>query len=974
MICTFFAKNMDSASAHSSPLSSPSLSTSVSPSSSSLHSSSEDHLQSHLHSQPSHKNAPKWRRFLDPKNAVFKYVLSGIALTVLVSGVAVASVLAQIKQDNQSHASTCANYCGGCVAECNVKPDVCARYLANNCGKGTPVAQGNPAPVNTGGNNTGTATAGSCPSGWLCTSKGVTHCADTNTVNMFNGTWDNGQAEWMYEAGCGGSQQKPKSTTTAPVATPVSGAALPNGAGVAGSGATCTGGNQYCKHVGDILSYGTSNLTCQCQADTGGACQCVPYGAKLSCSDLKSPADCAKSIGDHCQWDANVCHEKGTPVNQCLFSCIDPATVDTSLWTTVPGTCSGGQVCATHKTGANGCPAGTTASVPAAGSGATTVSCICPTGSIFHQGDTPPTGCFPAAGGTGNGGCTQGTFHTPDYTSQTTPYCQCASGKTYKPGDTPPAGCESSSGTADCPIGSISQNIRVVTVNTTVCQCLSDPSIEFASGSKDLSDACKIAIAKNNIQSAANDINTGIAQIAVQNSVNQVVNALPGSGTNGTSASCQSYGMLETIPGARAPMVITDCVCLADTNIHYNVGAASPACLSAGIGHPAPNVPQQQPLPAGNTLSQISQVVTAASCQLQGLVYQNGACITYRQVNCNQGDSGSCGGLSCNKTDRRSCGSDGHWGECFTSNTCLSKDDPALTNRDACGFQGIKCPADQFCSAGTCTPYQGTSCNLPADSLSGGCGNYGCDSSSIRTCSNGKWGSCQTDNGCLSGNDQRLRNHDYCGVQNQNCGANGYCVSGVCRANTDTHCGQSGANCANEGSVCASGVCKQTIENFCGQQRIVCPTGNACGYIDSSAADGYTCVDLSSNYWNCGRVGNKCPDLQYCSQGRCTPEPHQDNNCVDYTGGIHFCANVGGFCKANNDKSSDYGCFQHCGTPDTLCDLSNGETCFNGSCVQKKDLVTIQRTIDQIQSGIKQVQGSLFSGSSVIAGGGSLGT
>ncbi len=52
----------------------------------------------------------------------------------------------------------------------------------------------------------GSQTTGRCPAGqWECNG----NCASSNVQSIFNGTWCNGQAQWMKEAGCGGSGGAP---------------------------------------------------------------------------------------------------------------------------------------------------------------------------------------------------------------------------------------------------------------------------------------------------------------------------------------------------------------------------------------------------------------------------------------------------------------------------------------------------------------------------------------------------------------------------------------------------------------------------------------------------------------------------------------------------------------------------------------------------------------------------------------------
>lgn len=43
--------------------------------------------------------------------------------------------------------------------------------------------------------------------GWSCNG----NCATQDVMNLFNGTWCDGQGRWMYEAGCGGNQSSPRS-------------------------------------------------------------------------------------------------------------------------------------------------------------------------------------------------------------------------------------------------------------------------------------------------------------------------------------------------------------------------------------------------------------------------------------------------------------------------------------------------------------------------------------------------------------------------------------------------------------------------------------------------------------------------------------------------------------------------------------------------------------------------------------------
>jgi len=185
---------------------------------------------------------------------------------------------------------------------------------------------------------------------------------------------------------------------------------------------------------------------------------------------------------------------------------------------------------------------------------------------------------------------------------------------------------------------------------------------------------------------------------------------------------------------------------------------------------------------------------------------------------------------------------------------------------------------------------------------------------------------------------------------NQFCFYGGDKDTGVCvNLGVNATCGPAGGNvCCCGGKCCADADCGPggtcDADGTC-----VCPVGQIfCGQPQTRGS----CVDLNSDFNNCGSCGTSCALFGDCVSGHCLCPPDLptvcENNghpiCVDLTKGFggSFCGSCealdclsgvqaccGGQCTAIDDNNSN------CGGCGNLCASTPGTRaqCCNGACV-----------------------------------------
>lgn len=234
---------------------------------------------------PNHSPKSIRKKFSDQLGIIPIPLIIGAVLiiTAAAASIPITYIINQTSQDTRSQATD--NCCGSDGRVCTTDDQWVAGYYA--CQRGECSAcSGN----SSGGGSSGGGGSTSCASGWSCNG----HCADQNTVNMFNGTWCDGKARWLYEAGCGGSASKLKSegcgNSSTPATTPAN---QPNSCVYTGFCGGCIQANRCLQYSDGTIKYCNQWIKDECtECEIGGFC---PQGKSCKSGIKCSNGFCAVS-------------------------------------------------------------------------------------------------------------------------------------------------------------------------------------------------------------------------------------------------------------------------------------------------------------------------------------------------------------------------------------------------------------------------------------------------------------------------------------------------------------------------------------------------------------------------------------------------------------------------------------------------------------------------------------------------------
>jgi hypothetical protein len=177
----------------------------------------------------------------------------------------------------------------------------------------------------------------------------------------------------------------------------------------------------------------------------------------------------------------------------------------------------------------------------------------------------------------------------------------------------------------------------------------------------------------------------------------------------------------------------------------------------------------------------------------------------------------------------------------------------------------------------------------------------------VQVCTGGDFGECNgqvvpqpelcnaADDDCDGRDDEDFdltTSNDNCGVCNHRCPSDRSCCNSLCvdTQNDGENCGACTAKCDSQ-SVCCNGMCRATQNDVA----------------------------------NCGACGSACGAAEICCYGTCANPQTDANHCG---ASCAHCSASEGCCAG---VCSDLGTAQHCGSCETVCDVSS-QVCCNHAC------------------------------------------
>ncbi|MBF0491077.1 MAG: hypothetical protein HQL15_10810, partial [Candidatus Omnitrophica bacterium] len=214
-------------------------------------------------------------------------------------------------------------------------------------------------------------------------------------------------------------------------------------------------------------------------------------------------------------------------------------------------------------------------------------------------------------------------------------------------------------------------------------------------------------------------------------------------------------------------------------------------------------------------------------------------------------------------------------------------------------------------------------------------------SDTSRDCCNGTCADLHTTENCLYCGDKCLSGYICCkdGCQNPQGDTNCKYCGNTCRNGQKCSYGQCVGGCIKDSdcktpggytdttSACCNGKCKDLFDtdpNNCGGCDIRCTTGSTCCPHVGFGGFGSSCIDTTSDAWNCGSCGHKCDiSMETCVSGICVKKC-SSSNC---SGSSRCCKTGNGSEKACVDPQSEP---KNCGDCGIKCGT---QSCCFGQCV-----------------------------------------
>jgi len=266
---------------------------------------------------------------------------------------------------------------------------------------------------------------------------------------------------------------------------------------------------------------------------------------------------------------------------------------------------------------------------------------------------------------------------------------------------------------------------------------------------------------------------------------------------------------------------------------------------------------------------------------------------------------------------------DGGLGSCVSGGCYDIRSDP-----ENCGSYGLVCPSYAYCVDWRCVLPDGGPASCPPPYA-------------------------LTDGVCLLPSCSADENNQYCGYPDSGDIGFGFCCNGACTSGDQANCGSCGVRCS-AGAACESeiniDVCTPVVPS-CADAGFEASCQLADGYAGFCCKRG--CADLLSDPLNCNGCGDICPMGATCTNGRCSPECQNDQDCSSGTGcteGKCFPSACDGqpaeaLCAAG-DGGLGFCCGGECTPTDSTCGSCQvcgvGEFCGSAGCTPDLDCATEQ--------------------------------